>query len=188
MTLTSIKLYDNHVTAFFSGGGYLPEGEYSFTLVNINKATLKMDLINPFSSAFAPTVWAIERWDEASSSWQEVAKLESSGTETPTGAPSKSTEVDVTQILKAQPHLRYRGKCTYGFLIYASCMTVKAYLVVDYTQLEYQGTGVGGEYTFGEQFGGLGEMMSFMMTFMMMFMLMSMMMSMMSTMTQSFSS
>lgn len=173
----TMVMIDYHGTFIFSSGGTVTEKEWSFSAINISKAILKLKVENVPSSILGPAGLCIQYYDMATLSWRELGKVEKQW------GGDAYKEFDVTKQCQANPTFRWKAIVYTPFLIFYSCMGAKAYLYLEYTLAEPEGTGVHSNMPFGDEaLAPLAQGFSLMVNMMFMMMLMSMMMSMVSAM------
>jgi hypothetical protein len=172
-----LLMVDYHGTFIFSSGGVVTQKQWSFSAIDISKAILKLKITNVPSSALGGSGMAIDYYDGATMSWQELGSVEK------WWGGDAYKEVDVTSICRANPQFKWRMRVWTPFLVYYSCMGCKAYLYLEYTLGEPEAQGVSSVNPFGDTtLAPLAEGFNLMMNMMFMIMFMSLMMSMVSSM------
>ncbi len=173
---------DYHGTFIFSSGGTITEKEWSFSAIDIKKATLKLKIENAPSSLLFRSGMAVDYYDAATLSWKELGSVEVYRP-SPWWGGEASKEVDVTSICKANPKFKWRIRVWVPFQFFYSCMKILAVLHLEYAMAEPEGIGVQSTKPFGDlALAPLAQGFELMMNVMMMFMMMSLMVSMVSAM------
>jgi hypothetical protein len=173
-------MIDYHGTFIFSTGGTITEKEWSFSAIDISKATLKLKFENA-GSGTSPIRFRIEYYDSIALEWKTLGEIVQDWCGT-RWCPNKYMEFDVTSICKANPKFRWRAVVSVPFTIYYSCMTCTAYLYLEYTLGEPEATGVQSTTALGDEtLAPFAESFEFMLNIMLMVMFMSMMMGMMTS-------